>query len=58
MNFRKNQKGQMIVEYILLLVVSVALALILIKLTDVTTNTTFLNFWSQILTAIAEDIST
>ncbi len=58
MNFIKNQKGQMIVEYMLLLFLSIVLALSLIKLTDITSQNAFLNFWSQIIRSIAEDVST
>ncbi len=58
MTFIKNQRGQMIVEYILLLVISIVLALALIKLTDLTKSNPFLNFWLHIINTIAEDVST
>ena len=54
----QNQRGQMIIEYILLLVISVIMALALIKLTDIGQDSPFFNFWSQITQAISEDTST
>lgn len=52
-----NSQGQIIVEYILLLVVSVALAVIVLKVTDLEEGP-FLNFWTKSITVIGEDIST
>lgn len=57
MRFVKNQSGQIIVEYILLLVLSVTLAVALSKLASLS-DSPLLNFWTKILKVIAEDIST
>ena len=58
--FLKNQKGQVIVEYILLLVVSTVLALILINLVtvDPSKNSPVFSYWRRLLEVIGEDIST
>ena len=58
MSPKSNKKGQVIVEYILLLVVSVVIALILINLTNITTDSVISKSWKKMLKIIAEDIST
>ena len=57
-NSISNKKGQVIVEYILLLVVSVSIALILINLTKITTDSVVSKSWKKMLKIIAEDVST
>jgi len=57
MKWIKNQKGQLIVEYMLLLVVSVAIALILLKITNMD-DSPFSDFWIQTIRILSEDIST
>ena len=54
---KARQRGQVIVEYILLLVASTAIALLLIKLVSVETGAPFFNYWEHILKAIGQDIS-
>ena len=58
--FVKNQKGQVIVEYILLLVVSTVLALALINLVtvDPDKNSLLFGYWGKLLQVIGADIST
>ena len=58
--FIKNQKGQVIVEYILLLVVSTVLALTLINLVSVDPdkNSPIFGYWGHLLKVIGADIST
>ena len=58
--FLKNQKGQVIVEYILLLVVSTVLALTLINLVtvDPDKNSPIFGYWGKLLQVIGADIST
>lgn len=53
-------KGQVIVEYILLLVISTALALLLVKLVSVEPgkNTPVFQYWKHLLEVIGNDIST
>ena len=57
---KKNQKGQVIVEYILLLVVSTVLALALINLVtvDPDKNSPLFRYWGHLLRVIGADIST
>ena len=54
-----RQKGQVIVEYILLLVVSTALALLLINLVSINSDSPgpFFNYWKNLLVVIGADIS-
>ncbi|MCZ0931865.1 MAG: hypothetical protein OXJ52_01765 [Oligoflexia bacterium] len=56
----QNKKGQVIVEYILLLVVSTVLALILINLVtvDPDKNSPVFGYWGKLLQVIGADIST
>ena len=56
----QNQRGQVIVEYILLLVVSTVLALILINLVtvDPDKNSPVFGYWGKLLQVIGKDIST
>ena len=56
----ENQKGQVIVEYILLLVVSTFLALLLINLVtvDPDKNSPVFGYWGKLLKTIGADIST
>ena len=56
----QNQKGQVIVEYILLLVVSTTLALLLINLVTVDPgkNSPVFGYWKKIIEVIGADIST
>ena len=56
----QNQKGQVIVEYILLLVVSTTLALLLINLVTVEPgkNSPVFGYWKKIIEVIGADIST
>ena len=56
--FLKNSKGQIIVEYILLLGLSVILALGILKITSITTDSDFLNLWIKTIDVIGQDIST
>ena len=58
--FIKNEKGQVIVEYILLLVVSTVLALTLINLVtvDPDKNSPIFSYWGKLLKVIGLDIST
>ena len=53
-------KGQVIVEYVLLLVLSTALALLLINLVSVEPgkNTPVFRYWKHLLEVIGNDIST
>ncbi len=54
----KCEKGQIIIEYILLLVASTALALLLINLVSVEpgADSYFFNYWRHFLTVIGSDI--
>ena len=56
----KKTEGQVIVEYILLLVVSAAMALALIKLVSVNPddNSIFYRYWYRLIKTVGEDIST
>ena len=51
-------KGQVVVEYILLLVVSVLMATILIAFVDESKGGELFKKWRNLLTTIAQDIST
>ena len=55
-----HKKGQVIVEYILLIVVSTFMALALIKLVTVDPNvgSPVFKYWERLLKNIGEDIST
>ena len=55
-----NRKGQVIVEYILLLLVSTVMALALLKLVSVVPgdNSPVFKYWENLLKAIGQDIST
>ena len=56
-----RKKGQVIVEYILLLVISTVIALVLINLVSVipgTPGSPVLNYWKHLLEVIGQDIST
>ena len=55
--FIKQRKGQIVIEYILLLVVSVLIATILIGFVDETKNGILFQKWRSLLTTIAQDIS-
>ena len=64
-NFRKNfqflnhHSGQVIVEYILLLLVSSVMAMTLINFVSTKNeNAIFFRYWKNLITVIAEDIST
>lgn len=57
----KSEKGQVIVEYVLLLLISTAIALTLIALTEVgpgADNRPVFKYWEHLLKEIGEDIST
>lgn len=54
----QKKKGQVVVEYILLLVVSVIIATILISFVDESKDGILFQKWRNLLTTIAEDIST
>ena len=54
----QKKKGQVVVEYILLLVVSVIIATILISFVDESKDGVLFQKWHNLLTTIAEDIST
>lgn len=54
----KKRKGQVVVEYILLLVVSVLMATILIAFVDESKGGELFKKWRNLLTTIAQDIST
>ncbi|MCY4512715.1 MAG: hypothetical protein OXB86_03400 [Bdellovibrionales bacterium] len=56
--FLWKKKGQVVVEYILLLVVSVVIATILISFVDESKDGILFQKWRNLLTTIAEDIST
>ncbi|MCY4320945.1 MAG: hypothetical protein OXC37_00850 [Bdellovibrionaceae bacterium] len=58
--FLKRKKGQVIVEYILLLVVSTVLALTLINLVtvDPAKDSPVFGYWGKLLRVIGADIST
>ena len=55
-----NQRAQVIVEYILLLVVSTAIALLLINLVTVDPNkgSPVFKYWENLLKVLGQDIST
>ena len=54
----KKNSGQVIVEYVLLLVVSTALALILVRFISVSDqNIIFFRYWENLLIEIGRDIS-
>ena len=58
MSYLLNEKGQLVVEYVLLLLISVALALVIVQLVNLDSEGVLFNYWSRILKIIAEDIST
>jgi len=55
----KSQKGQVIVEYILLLLVSSVMALALVNLVSVSPEDSgaFFNYWEHLLKTVGGDIS-
>jgi len=59
-----HKKGQIIIEYILLIAVSAALALLLVNLVSVappdagSSGSTIFEYWKNLLRAIGQDIST
>lgn len=57
---KSNKKGQVIVEYILLLVVSTAIALLLINLVSVDPqkSSPVFKYWENLLKTVGQDIST
>ena len=55
--FTKQRNGQVVIEYILLLVVSVLIATILIGFVDETKDGILFQKWRNLLTTIAQDIS-
>ena len=57
---KNNKKGQVIVEYVLLLVVSTAMALVLINFARISPpgESIFFNYWENLLIQIGADIST
>lgn len=52
-----NSYGQIIVEYILLLLVSIVIAVAILKLTNLE-ESPFLRFWIKTTNVIGEDVST
>ena len=52
-----KQKGQVIVEYVLLLVVSTVIALLLIQFVSLDSGP-FFEYWKKLLEVVGEDIST
>ena len=55
--FLNHPSGQVIVEYILLLLVSSVMAMALVNFVS-TTDGPFFNYWKNLIKVIAEDIST
>ena len=55
-----NKKGQVIVEYILLLVVASVIALVLVKFASVTPSDSgpVFQYWQHLLEVVGQDIST
>ena len=56
----KNSNGQVIVEYILLLVVSAVMALLLVNLVSVDPNKTspVFSYWKHLIEVVGSDVST
>lgn len=56
----RSKKGQVIVEYIFLLLISVVISLLLIKLVtlDPKQGSPLFNYWRHVLQVIGQDIST
>ena len=59
-NSKETSKGQVIVEYILLLLVSSVMALVLINLVSVDPDKSspVFNYWRHLIETVGEDIST
>lgn len=57
---RLSQKGQVIIEYILLLLVSMVMALVFMNFINVkaSRNGIFFQYWKGLVQAIGEDVST
>lgn len=53
----QGRKGQVVIEYILLLVVSVLIATILVGFVDETNDGILFQKWRNLLTTIAQDMS-